>query len=117
MFHIGLFSTFIPYLLFAIAYIGLLGTNALNKNQYIDCPDLLSKYEIPFIDEYCEASFFYSNNDKELISSNYKTIHANKVHLKEINSHTKIKYFDKFDTINKFINGSIFIRPPPPINA
>ena len=114
MFQVGLFSTFIPYLLFAFAYIGFLGTNALNKNQYIDCPDLLAGYEISFIDEYRTVSSFYSSEKDEINASSY-LIEA-KLKLKEINSHTKCSHFDKFDIENLFTNGYILARPPP-INA
>ena len=87
MFQIGLFSTFIPYLLFTIAYIGFLGNNALNNNQYIDYTDLISKYEISFTNEYCESSVLYSD-DNRLPSSNFKAFQVDEIQLEEINFYT-----------------------------
>jgi hypothetical protein len=54
MFQFGLFSTFIPYLLITIAYLGFIGSNALEKNQYIYQSNVLSSYDISFTDNYSE---------------------------------------------------------------
>ena len=113
MFQFGLFSTFIPYLLFAIAYIGFLGNNALNNNQHFDYTGLLSTYKISITDEYCESPVLYLDNENILPSSNFKTFQVNEIKLEEINFYTQINHLDKFDTKNKFINCSIFTRPPP----
>jgi hypothetical protein len=56
MFQFGLFSTFIPYLLISICYIGFLGSNALSKNQFLYQTNIVSQYEISFSDEYSEIS-------------------------------------------------------------
>jgi len=65
MFQFGLFSTFIPYLLISICYLGFLGSNALSKNQFLYQTNIVSKYEISFSDDYSEIS---TDNQADIIN-------------------------------------------------
>ncbi len=46
MFQFGLFSTFIPYLIFGISYIGFLSLNALENDKGFDFTNTTTQYEL-----------------------------------------------------------------------
>lgn len=115
MFQFGLFSTFIPYLIFAITYLGFAGNNALHKYQYFDYTGLLSQYKISDISEHNETSFIYSNHKSQSKYSNYYF-----EYLLKTNSHGKSSYYqsrnnhmNKFEFSKEFIKSYLFTRPPP----
>lgn len=115
MFQFGLFSTFIPYLIFAITYLGFAGNNALHKYQYFDYTGLLSHYEISYINSHNEISFICSNHKIQSKYSNYYY-----EYLLKTNFHSKSNcyqswnnHIDKFELYNEFIKSFLFTRPPP----
>ena len=68
MFHFGLFSTFIPYLLISIAYLGFLGNNALEKNQFLYQTNIVTRYDFSFSDNYSEIT---TDNQTDIANLNY----------------------------------------------
>ncbi|MFO7843826.1 MAG: hypothetical protein R6V16_08450 [Bacteroidales bacterium] len=112
MFQFGLFSTFIPYLIFAISYIGFLGYSALQKDTTFDFTDSVQQvqlkpanhYQISLIDFSCEK-------DNPKIVSNYTTNFT--TCFKLIYCYPVI--LDVGDYKQEYHYQSIFSRPPPAV--
>jgi len=115
MFQFGLFSTFIPYLFIAIAYLSFIGNIALHKNQYIDYEGLPSRYEISKTTTIHQTSFQYSTKKNKVNTLNNFSSYLLKsnINLPKIQLNKEPDFADEFDVRSKLIKASLFTRPPP----
>jgi hypothetical protein len=112
MFHFGLFSTFIPYLIFAISYIGLLGYNAIQNDKALDYTYTTTQVKLK-TNEYNQLNsiHFYQENYTKTTSKNIFSDF-----LFFLNSHSCYQVIDNVGKLKKLpYFQSIFSRPPPVI--
>ncbi|MFO7829635.1 MAG: hypothetical protein R6V23_13500 [Bacteroidales bacterium] len=112
MFQFGLFSTFIPYLIFAISYIGFLGYSALQKDNTFDFTDSTQQVQLKQAD-YCQISqidFFsdkYNQKIAKISTSNF-SIWFNIIYCYPI-------ILNVDDYKQDYLYQSILSRPPPAV--
>ncbi len=106
MFQFGLFSTFVPYLIIGISYIGFLGMNALENDKCYDFTNTTTQYELK--NQNLEVSADYHYYDLEFKLSEINFNEANQVRNILFNR----KAFDD-DIIKKCYFPYYFSRPPP----
>jgi len=110
MFQFGLFSTFIPYLLITICYIGFLGSNALSKNQFLYQTNIVSKYEFSFSDDYSEITSDNQKDNSDTYNSNLFLKYQDFVQIeiqRNLSEHRNIEIY------SILLSSSILSRPPP----
>ncbi|MCG8410428.1 MAG: hypothetical protein MI739_03990 [Bacteroidales bacterium] len=108
MFQFGLFATFIPYLLISIAYLGFLGGNALQKNQFINKTDLISEYNITFTDSYVEVT-----DNTQLCNTQSEIDQNTDLNTTEFTYHTLFNYFRP--KIPDYLFSGFILSLPPPV--
>lgn len=111
MFQFGLFSTFIPYLIFAISYIGFLGYNALQKEYPLDLSHTTQQIELNS-NNHSEILFIDNLQCKfdKAISDNYLTFTSSLWII-----HDYIFIYDVGNYLREYHYQEIFSRPPPEI--
>lgn len=110
MFQFGLFSTFIPYLIFAISYIGFLGYSALQKENTFDFTNSTQLIQLKKSDYSQISQIDYLNEQyKQQITKN-STLNLSTC-FNVIYCYPVIFYVDDYKQEYHF--QSIFSRPPP----
>ncbi len=106
MFQFGLFSTFIPYLIIGISYIGFLGMNALENDKGYDFTNITTQYELKNQNLEISADYHYYTVEAKLSEINFNN--ANQIR----NILFSRKFFDD-DIIKNYYFHYLFSRPPP----
>lgn len=115
MFQFGLFSTFIPYLFIALAYLGFLGSDAIHNNRYVECEGLPTQYELSSVehfDQFLYQTFEELKNQKSSISCD-KFQNLARFFLEPYPLSKKHNPSNHFHPTCEFIGNSLFTRPPP----
>jgi len=110
MFQFGLFSTFIPYLIFAVSYIGLLGYNAIQNDKASDYTYTTTQVKLK-VDEDTQLTSvnFYQESYIKITSKNTFSDF-----LFCLNTHSCYRVIDDVGKLKKLSYfQSIFSRPPP----
>lgn len=110
MFQFGLFSTFIPYLIFGISYIGFLGLNALENDKGFDFTNTTSRYELK------SQNPVNSDVHKHIKFYHACEIKADRALLIDQRYETNIYFLSNDDIIKENYHSCHFSRPPPRIS-
>lgn len=110
MFQFGLFSTFIPYLIFGISYIGFLGLNALENDKGFDFTNTTTRYELK------SQNPVTSDLHKQIKFYHASEIKADRTLLSDQNFETNICFLSDYDIIKESYHQYHFSRPPPRIS-
>ncbi|MFP4025713.1 MAG: hypothetical protein ACLFVR_14415 [Thiohalospira sp.] len=107
MFQFGLFSTFIPYLIFAISYIGFLGYNALQKENTVDFTNSTQQIQLKQSEYFQLSQIDYFNKQQITKKTTLNFLTCFNVFY----CYPVIFYLDDYKQDYHF--QSIFSRPPP----
>ena len=115
MFQFGLFSTFIPYLFIAFAYLGFLGSDAIHNNRYLEYEGLPAQYQISKAEDFDQ--FLHQTVEESKIQkvSIYfdKYLKLDRFLPESYPLSKRYKLFYNFHPTSEFIGSCVFTRPPP----
>jgi len=111
MFQIGLFSTFIPYLIFAVSYIGLLGYHAIQNDNASDYTYTATQLKLKANDytQHNSVNFFQECNTKTTSKHSFSDF------LFCFNGKSCYRVIDDVGKLKTPYFQSILSRPPPVI--